>query len=173
MQGPDYSKPPCLDKLLGMDPANQEVQLKHSWNNDDRSNNITVMEDNLTFRRNGGTGSTDCIRGKVGYTRGLHVWEINWPRNQRGTYPVVGVATADAPIFSMSYESLVGSNNKSWGWDMRRNKLYHNQQECTYPKILQEDESLVVADSFRVVLDMDEGMLSFIVNGQYLGVAFK
>jgi SPRY domain-containing SOCS box protein 1/4 len=30
-----------------------------------------------------------------------------------------------------------------------------------------------VPDAFLVVLDMDEGTLSFVVDGQYLGVAFR
>jgi SPRY domain-containing SOCS box protein 1/4 len=44
--------------------------------------------------------STDSIRGKLGYTEGLHVWEINWPLRQRGTHAVVGVATKEAPLHS-------------------------------------------------------------------------
>jgi hypothetical protein len=51
--------------------------------------------------------STDSIRGKVGYTEGLHIWEIHWPVRQRGTHAVVGVATREAPLHSpgRSYSS--------------------------------------------------------------------
>jgi SPRY domain-containing SOCS box protein 1/4 len=35
------------------------------------------------------------------------------------------------------------------------------------------DECFVVPDKFLVVLDMEEGTLSYIVDGQYLGVAFS
>ena len=34
------------------------------------------------------------------------------------------------------------------------------------------DEFFVVPDKFLVILDMEEGTLSYIVDGQYLGVAF-
>ncbi|MGH0143232.1 UNVERIFIED_CONTAM: hypothetical protein FKN15_052633 [Acipenser sinensis] len=44
---------------------------------------------------------------------------------------------------------------------------------ATYPVFLEPDESFVLPDSLLVVLDMDEGTLSFIVDGQYLGVAFR
>jgi len=47
--------------------------------------------------------STDCIRGKAGYTKGLHVWEIHWSTRQRGTHAVVGVATAEGPFNSVGY----------------------------------------------------------------------
>ncbi|KAJ8956146.1 hypothetical protein NQ314_006768, partial [Rhamnusium bicolor] len=109
--------------------------------------------------------STDCIRGKVGFTKGMHCWEVCWSTRQRGTHAVVGVATAEAPLHSVGYQSLVG-----------RNKLYHDSKNCpgiTYPALLKPDETFIVPDKFLVVLDMDEGTLSFVVDGQYLGVAFR
>lgn len=174
---PDLQRPGRLDVLLDMPPASREQQLKHAWNPDDRSLNIFVKEDDkLTFHRHPVAQSTDCIRGKVGYTRGLHAWEIYWNMRQRGTHAVVGVSTRDAPLHSVGYQSLVGSNAESWGWDLGRNKLYHdvkNNPGVTYPSLLNTDEPFVVPDSLLVVLDMDEGTLSFVVDGQYLGVAFR
>lgn len=126
--------------------------MKHAWNADDRSLNIFVKEeDPLTFHRHPVAQSTDCIRGRVGFTRGLHVWELNWSTRQRGTHAVVGVATLTAPLHSVGYQSLVGSNDQSWGWDLGRNKLYHdskNQAGTTYPAILKSDENFTVPDSF-------------------------
>ncbi|MCL4133990.1 UNVERIFIED_CONTAM: hypothetical protein GTU68_026470 [Idotea baltica] len=131
----------------------------------------------MTFHRHPVAQSTDCIRGKVGFTRGLHCWEITWSTRQRGTHAVVGVATSDAPLHSVGYQSLVGSNDQSWGWDLGRNKLYHNAKPgspgVTYPALLNNDETFVVPDKFIVVLDMEEGTLSFVVEGMYLGVAFR
>lgn len=128
------------------------MELKHAWNADDRSLNIFVKEeDPLTFHRHPVAQSTDCIRGRVGFTRGLHVWELNWSTRQRGTHAVVGVATLTAPLHSVGYQSLVGSNDQSWGWDLGRNKLYHdskNQAGTTYPAILKSDENFTVPDSF-------------------------
>lgn len=166
-------------------------------------------EDKLTFHRHPVAQSTDCIRGKTGLTKGLHVWEVNWSTRQRGTHAVVGVATQEAPLHSVGYQSLVGSNDQSWGWDLGRNKLYHDSKSydgITYPALLKPDETFIVPDKFlgrqmcdiyraficvvncqlvptycsltslfllTVVLDMDEGTLSFVVDGQYLGVAFR
>jgi len=50
-------------------------------------------DDKLTFHRNPVAQSTDCIRGKVGYERGLHLFELTWPTRQRGTHAVVGVSS--------------------------------------------------------------------------------
>lgn len=54
--------------------------------------------------------------------------------------------------------------------------MYHdsrNNAGVTYPAVLKPDETFLVPDKFLVVLDMDEGTLSFVVDGQYLGVAFR
>jgi len=59
-----------------------------------RSYNIFVKEDDkLTFHRHPVAQSTDCIRGKVGYERGIHLFELTWPNRQRGTHAVVGFST--------------------------------------------------------------------------------
>lgn len=179
--GPDFCRPARLDLLLDLPPASAEVRARHAWNDRDRSLNVYVKEDDpATFHRHPVAQSTDGIRGRVGYTRGLHAWEVTWPARQRGTHAVVGVATADAPLHSVGYTSLVGSTADSWGWDLGRNKLYHagkavgrDGEHRTYPAYLTADESFVVSDSFLVVLDMDEGTVSFVVDGQYLGVAFR
>jgi len=173
----DLKMPPRLEMLLDMPAASRETQTKHAWNAEDRSLNIFVKEDDkLTFHRHPVAQSTDCIRSKIGYERGLHVVELSWSTRQRGTHAVVGVATADAPLHSVGYQSLIGNNEHSWGWDLTRNKIYHdskNQTGETYPRGLSAEESFVVPDKFQIVLDMDEGTLSYVVDGQYLGVAHR
>ncbi len=84
--------------------------------------------------------------------------------------------SGDAPVHSVGYQSLVGNNEHSWGWDLGRNKVYHdskNQPGRPYPANLHNDDTFVVPDKFLVVLDMDEGVLGFAVDGQYLGPAFR
>jgi len=166
-----------LEMLLDMPQAHRETQIKHAWNSEDRSLNIFVKDDDkLTFHRHPVAQSTDCIRSKIGYERGLHVFELCWSTRQRGTHAVVGVATQDAPLHSVGYQSLIGNNEHSWGWDLGRNKVYHdskNQTGETYPKTLSSDETFVVPDKFLLVIDMDEGTLSFVVEGQFLGVAHR
>ena len=175
---PDYARPKRLDLLLDIPPVPREASLEHAWNAEDKSINIFVKEDDkMTFHRHPVAQSTDCIRGKVGYTRGLHLWEIHWSTRQRGTHAIVGVATREATLHSQGYQSLVGSNDQSWGWDLGRNKLYHNAKQGnsghTYPSLFNNDETFVVPDKFYVVLNMDEGTLAFVVEGQYLGIAFR
>ena len=167
--------PVRVEMALDQPPAEKTDQTRHAWNPDDRSLNIFVKEnDALSFHRHPVAQSTDCIRGKVGYERGLHVFELHWPTRHRGTHAVVGVALADAPLHSVGYQSLVGNNKQSWGWDLGRNKTYHDSQNKageTYPPFLAPDENFVVPDKFLMVLDMDEGTLSYVVDGRWLEVA--
>lgn len=177
LQALSQTKPSRLDLLLDIPPASLDIQIQNSWNNDDRSLNIFVKDDNkLVFHRHPVAQSTDAIRGRVGYTRGLHVWEISWAMRQRGTHAVVGVATSDAPLHSVGYTALVGSNAESWGWDLCKSKLYHDGKNLpgkSYPAFLEPDDTFIIPDSLLVVLDMDEGTLGYIVDGHYLGVAFR
>ncbi|KAI4589683.1 hypothetical protein MJG53_000732 [Ovis ammon polii x Ovis aries] len=177
LRGEEPGRPARLDQLLDMPAAGLAVQLRHAWNPEDRSLNVFVKDDDrLTFHRHPVAQSTDGIRGKVGHARGLHAWQIHWPARQRGTHAVVGVATARAPLHSVGYTALVGSDAESWGWDLGRSRLYHdgkNRPGVAYPAFLGPEEAFALPDSLLVVLDMDEGTLSFVVDGQYLGVAFR
>ena len=164
-----------IQLMLDMPPVSREVMEANSWNQEDRSLNIYVKEDDLlTLHRHPVAQSTDSIRSKIGYETGLHVFELTWPVQQRGTHAVVGVATNEAPLHSVGYQSLIGNNDQTWGWDLGRNKAYHdsnNRPGVTYPACLAPDETFQVPDKFIMVLDMDEGTMSFMVEGNYLGTA--
>lgn len=181
-------RPARLDSLLDLPPVSLDIQKQHGWNENDRSLNIIVVEnDPRIVHRHPVAQSTDCVRGLVGYSKGLHVWEIKWPLRQRGTHAVVGVATIEAALHSNGYHPLVGATAESWGWDLGRNLLYHDLKSQNYGRTTSRDNNsygkvynhqfvhdpqFVAPESFLVVLDMDKGTLAFMANGQYLGVAF-
>jgi SPRY domain-containing SOCS box protein 1/4 len=175
----EYAIPARLEYLLDLPICPYETQVQHSWNPDDRSLNIFVKEaDPLTLHRHPVAQSTDCIRTKVGYTQGVHLWELSWNSRQRGTHAIIGVALEKTPLHCVGYQSLIGSNAESWGWDLGRNRACHNTKATAtpppvYPKMLKPDESFVVPDNFMMCLDMDEGSLSFMTEGQFLGHAFR
>ena len=105
--------------ILSLPPPDDETLLKHAWNFEDRSLNIeTVEDDPFTFHRFPAIQSTDGIRGKFGYSRGVHVWKLVWPHEQRGTHPMVGIATKDASLHNTGYVTLIGKNAESWGWNL-------------------------------------------------------
>jgi len=164
--------PVRLEMALDHPPEEKEEQALHAWNPDDRSLNIFVKEnDPFTFHRHPVAQSTDCIRGKQSYVSGLHVFEIYWQARQRGTHAVVGVATKEAPLHSPGYQSLVGSSQHSWGWDLGRCKAYHNADNIPGTQYPPQENSFQAPDRFLMVLDMDMGTLAFVAKGKYLGVS--
>lgn len=111
----DFQVPPRLEYLLDMPPCSHTIQTQHSWNPDDRSLNIFVKEaDPMTLHRHPVAQSTDCIRTKFGYTKGIHLWELSWNSRQRGTHAIIGVATDKSPLHCVGYQSLIGKNWKSF-----------------------------------------------------------
>ncbi|XP_031574540.1 uncharacterized protein LOC116308282 isoform X2 [Actinia tenebrosa] len=143
--------------------------LEHAWDPSDCSPPFVVLPDRLTARRQLSILTSDCIRGKKRYRDGQHVWEINWENEERGTFAIVGVATPKAPLQSLGYEPLIGSNSESWGWDIVSKTLWHCGKRGSYPAV---GTGFQVPDTFFVILDMDQRTLSFSTSDLHLGVAF-
>uniref|UniRef100_A0AC35UFE2 B30.2/SPRY domain-containing protein n=1 Tax=Rhabditophanes sp. KR3021 TaxID=114890 RepID=A0AC35UFE2_9BILA len=177
----DDLTPSCrLDYLLAQPKPDRMTMEAHAWNPDDRSLNIYVKEDDpLTLHRHPVAQSTDCIRGKVGYSKGFHVWKIVWPKNQRGTHAVVGVANLNAKLHSLGYNSLIGSTTDSYGFDIVRLRCSHDGKKSDswdFPassRAAEDEGKNIIPESFYCVLDMDEGYMAFATEERYLGVAFK
>jgi len=49
---------------------------------------------------------------------------------------------------------------------------YHDREGINYPFFTMPNERYHVPDKFYAVLDMDAGVLGFVVKGEYLGAAF-
>lgn len=81
---------------------------------------------------------------------------------------MIGVATRDAPLHAVGYQSLVGNSEQSWGWDLGRLKVFHNNVQVGehYPAC-----QWAVPDTFTMVLDMERGILGYAVQDQWLGWA--
>ena len=84
------------------------------------------------------------------------MWEITWERDEWGSFAVIGIATPQAPLQSLGYGPLVGSNAQSWGWDLSSEVTHHNGKESAYPA---NYPSFFVPDTVYVILDMDSGTL--------------
>ena len=179
--------PDLVFKILQNAKPSEEKQQDHGWNPSDRSPNIRVETDHRSIMRMPVADSTDSVRGKKGYSTGIHIWEVFWPTSHRGSHSVIGVATKDAELHAKHYCSLVGSNQYSWGWNIVGNQLHHNtgfmspqtrnrtqlnSSLVTYPYKTHNDGEFKVPETFLMILDMDEGTLAFSVDGVYLGVAF-
>ena len=168
---PSLSIPARVSLLLRQSPVSRQEAMENTWNPNDCSFNLHIKEnDPFTCVRRPVAQSTDCVRGRNGYTHGLHVFTVTWPLDQRGTHAVVGVATKSSPLHSVGYQSLVGSCTNSWGWDLSRFMVYHGREGKPYP--VQRSQTWTLPPSFQLILDMDAGTLSFMTEGFFLGPAF-
>jgi F-box protein 45 len=133
---------------------------------------VFVKPNGFTLHRNPVAQSTDAAKGKVGFTRGRHAFEVWW-EGPLGTVAVIGIATKDAPVQCPGYVALLGSNSESWGWNLVDNNLLHGG-EChgNYP-LLNNAPKYQSGERLRVILDSDDNTLSFERNYEFLGVAFR
>ncbi|KAF3691916.1 SPRY domain-containing SOCS box protein 1 [Channa argus] len=130
--------------------------------------------------------SSDGVRAKVGVKSGLHVWEVLWNPNHRGSHAVIGVSSKDCPLQASGYNVLVGKDLQSWGWELKTNGLWHGGNSLgLYPDFRRQSSTRILTDAkvaetplpipeiILLVLDADAGTLGFVVDGSFLGVAFK
>ena len=73
----DVAVPQKLSILLDSPDVSKQESLEHAWSATDKSFNIVLKEeDPRVMRRHPVAQSTDCIRGKQGYSSGLHMWQV-------------------------------------------------------------------------------------------------
>uniref|UniRef100_A0A3B5R303 MutS homolog 5 n=1 Tax=Xiphophorus maculatus TaxID=8083 RepID=A0A3B5R303_XIPMA len=116
--------------------------------------------------------SSDGVRAEVGVESGLHVWEVTWNPEHRGSHAVIGISRQDCPLQDSGYKVLVGGDSLSWGWELQTNQLWHGGETLAcFPK--ETDAPLRIPERVQLVLDADAGTLGFAVHGSFLGVAFR
>ncbi|XP_026487697.1 F-box/SPRY domain-containing protein 1 [Vanessa tameamea] len=144
----------------------------HAWSPYDCSRNIYIKPNGFTLHRNPVAQSTDACRGKIGFYRGRHSWEVIW-EGPLGTVAVIGVSTKEAPLQCQGYVGLLGSDDHSWGWNLVDNQLIHNGDTHGRYPILNNCPKYQVGERIRVILDCEGHTLSFERNHEFLGVAFR
>ena len=144
--------------------------------------------------------STNMFLWILSDLRGIHAWGFRWPKGERGSHAVVGVANTEQvwlvlkrnlihkiqALHCVGYRSLVGSGVHSWGWDLGRASAYHGGEGMhlsisDWCKLLQfvclgrpyPRPNFSVPDTFTMVLDLEAGSLAFKVDNTYLGPAFS
>lgn len=87
--------------------------------------------------------------------------KVSWPTRQRGTHAVMGVATRDAPLHAVGYQSLVGNSDQSWGWDLGRLKAFHNNLQV---------KNILISDLVMTTICKHMNIICFEVNSSSLKI---
>jgi hypothetical protein len=160
---------PKVRGLLSRPPVARQVQIDNAWDPVRCGRDVSLTDDGMTCRLYYCGGRTAAVRGRRPMTTGVHVWAVTWNvTGDGGAYPIIGVGTDKAAM-----DDDIGHNADSWGWHLNHNNLRHDGQHVVrYPNI-KDPDSYSVPYTFHLVLDMDEGTLSFVDGDEYLGVAFS
>ncbi|KAK2886043.1 hypothetical protein Q8A67_016880 [Cirrhinus molitorella] len=117
--------------------------------------------------------SSDAVRGAVGTATGLHIWEVLWEGQQRGSHALLGVSTHKCPLQASGYTALIGGDSCSWGWELSTNQLWHDGKAGRRYPVGGARDVLSVPERVLVVVDADAGTLGYVVDDCYLGIAFQ
>lgn len=180
-----------LTIILKAPPVAPGDESSH-WSSVHRSPNFLLSPCKQEVTRLPVEQSSDGVRAEMGVNSGLHVWEVMWNPNHRGSHAVLGISRQNCPLQASGYDVLIGGDSDSWGWELRTNQLWHagerlrlypeRRGRCDYKhtehyglkaktKIAQAP--LAIPERILLVLDADAGTLGFSVDGSFLGVAFK
>ncbi|XP_067303224.1 SPRY domain-containing SOCS box protein 4 isoform X2 [Pseudorasbora parva] len=164
--------PPIRLAVLLDTPPVAPGHPRSKWSLTHLSPNLQVCPSGGRVRRACVEQSSDAVRGGVGVEAGLHVWEVLWEEQHRGSHALLGVSTHKCPLQASGYTALIGGDSCSWGWELSSNQLWHDgKRRGLYPEGGATDV-LSVPDRVLLVLDADAGTLGYVVDGRYLGVAF-
>jgi SPRY domain-containing SOCS box protein 1/4 len=146
--------PPKVRGLISRPPVARQAQIDNAW--DPSCRRVSCGVHNLV-----------AVRVRRPMTTGVHVWEVTWERADEG-YPVIGVGTDIAKM-----NAYIGYNDDSWGWNLGAKVLFHGGRSVGRYPSNKDPNRYSVPNAFHIVLDMDEGTLSFVDGDEYLGVAFS
>lgn len=170
-----------LAVTLNSSPVAQGDGRSH-WSSVHRSPHFLLSACKQEVTRSPVERSSDGVRSEMGVRSGLHVWEVLWNPNHRGSHAVMGISTQNCPLQASGYNVLIGGDSQSWGWELKTNQLWHGGQSLgLYPGKKKRCDSetqvaetpLPIPERTLLVLDVDAGTLGFIVDDSFLGVAFK
>lgn len=111
---------------------------------------------------------TAGVRGTVGFTNGIHVWDVHFLEPPAGTSVMVGVGTERTLLHKGDYNyiDLIGMDSEGWGLSYK-GKIWHNGRSRQYCEPFYEKTTVITCH-----LDLYAGTLSFYCNRRSLGVAF-
>ncbi|XP_055045502.2 SPRY domain-containing SOCS box protein 2 isoform X1 [Misgurnus anguillicaudatus] len=164
--------PPIRLAVLLDTPPVPPGHPRSRWSQTHLSPNLNTCSSGGCVSREHVEQSSDGVRAAVGVVTGLHVWEVLWGRQHRGSHALLGVSTQKCPLQTSGYTALIGGDTCSWGWQLSTNRLWHDGKEVgQYPKGGAK-EVLRVPDRILLVVDADAGTLGYVVDNCFLGIAF-
>ncbi|RWS17546.1 E3 ubiquitin-protein ligase TRIM9-like protein [Dinothrombium tinctorium] len=101
------------------------------------------------------------VLGNIGFSRGVHYWEITIDRYDGNADPAFGIAKCD-----VAKDKMLGKDNKGWSMyiDNKRSWFLHNDRHEH-----RTEGGISTGSVVGVLLDLDNRELSFYVNDEKQG----
>ncbi|XP_071961988.1 E3 ubiquitin-protein ligase TRIM9-like isoform X2 [Antedon mediterranea] len=151
----DYSETICLQTAevawFQLDPRTTHADIIFS------NDNMTVTCSSYDDR---------VVMGNVGFSKGVHYWEITIDRYDNHPDPAFGVARYDT-----TKEMMLGKDDKSWSMYIDNNRSWFIHKNVHADRA---EGGICVGSVIGVLLDLNRRTLTFFVNDQRQGpIAFK
>lgn len=141
------------------------------WSEEERSPHLHLRDGGVCVWRQPVEQSSDAVCSRGGIKKGLHLWEVTWEVDQRGSHALIGICTRKSSRQVSGYTALVGGDSLSWGWELSSNQLWHKGKEVgRYPA--EVEHPVAIPERVMVAVDVEAGTLAYVAEGRYLGVAF-
>ncbi|CAF1107888.1 unnamed protein product [Didymodactylos carnosus] len=129
--------------------------------------NVIIDGDYVMFHPRRSSSTCVLLGNSPLPSTGRYYWELYIP-SVYGTSIMFGVATKQQKLSSVGFKDLIGSDEN--GWALSHNGyLWHNGTCKRYMKSLQPLQSALIALHY----DSDNDTLSYTINGEHCGIAFK
>ncbi|GLV31215.1 Tripartite motif containing 9 [Carabus blaptoides fortunei] len=104
--------------------------------------------------------------GSVGFSRGVHYWEISIDKFDADTDPAFGIARID-----VARDKMLGKDDKGWAMYIDRQRSWFQHAGAHEQRV---EGGVTTGGTIGVLLDLDRHQLSFYVNEEPQGgVAFR
>lgn len=140
-----------------------------AWDEQDKSREVSLSGINkctATFHPHWSNG-TAGVRATQAVGSGVNYWEIEVGDRVFGTSLMFGVSTKQARLHAGEFKNMLGEDDHGWALS-HRGALFHKGESRNYCDPFAEYTPVTVG----ILLDMNEGTLSYFKNGVSLGVAF-
>ena len=159
-----------LDRFLKPDyPLKDGCPANWTWSKYDKSHEVKLQGRGLKtvhFHPNWSNG-TAAVRGNTPLKHGRHYWEISLTKRIFGTSMMFGLCTKKSRMHVDSFINLLGEDNQSWGLS-HKGLVWHKGKWRHYTKSFRENEATTIG----LLLDCDQGTLTYYKDGACLGIAF-
>lgn len=154
-----------VDKILNYDRSKKEVEFKEEEGALKlvAAKGVVLSQDRMTISHGEKRNVARSIYGNKLYTKGKHYWQVLVNTTSNPSNIMIGVVNPKVDKFTKRFLTHGEYGFAYYGFD---GSCYHKSKAKPY------GEPFINGDVITVILNLDNGTLEFLKNGEHQGVAF-